>query len=279
MKLLHKLFFEIEMTWKRLILFAIGAALFSAIPDCIPMLEDTSFTAPARTFEIWVLFAVVVIFNCRGYREAMIKTFVFFLVSQPLFYLIEVPFKAEGFGIFRNYPGWFVWTVCTIPGAAIAYYVKKQNICSGIIIALANTLVLACGIDRLNILRDEFPRYLLTHIFCLCCAIVYIVVLLEGKRNKLVATVITVIVLGVLVYLKLADNGAAFTSYPFNETGTWEVQEVPDGIKVELVNDRIEITGERSGDYTFTLVDENGMQLTYDIEVDDSTGLINVHVH
>lgn len=277
MKFLHKLFFEIEMTWKRLLIFAVGTAVFTATLNCIPFFEDTSMSAPAQTFEIWVLFAIIVIFNCHGYREAMIKTFIFFLVSQPLIYLFEVPFLDEGWGLFRYYPGWFVWTICTIPGSAIAYYVKKQNVWSGFIIGTANFLVLACGLDRINILLTDFPRYLLVMIFCLACVIIYIIVLLEGKRNRWIATVISIIVIGVLLFVKLVYVGACSLSYPITAEGNWKVLETSDGLDAEIRDGYMDISCDKSGNYELIIVNESGEKLAYDVEVDDSTGLINVY--
>lgn len=276
MRLLRRLFFEIDMTWKRLLILAVGTAVFAALFNCIPFFEDTSMSAPAHTFEIWVLFAIIVIFNCHGYREAMVKTFVFFLVSQPLIYLLEVPFLEEGWGLFRYYPGWFVWTICTIPGAAVAYYVKKQNVWSGFIIGVANLLVLACGLDRINILLSDFPRYLLALIFCLACAIIYIIVLLEGKRNRLIAAAISVIVIAVLLFVKLAYTGACSVSYPITAEGNWRVLETSDGLDAEIRGGYMDISSDKSGNYELIIVNESGEKLAYDIEVDASTGLINV---
>lgn len=277
MKFLNKLFFGINITWKRLLIFAVGTAVFTAAFNCIPFFENTSMSAPAQTFEIWVLFAIIVIFNCHGYREAMLKTFIFFLVSQPLIYLFEVPFLEEGWGLFRYYPGWFVWTICTIPGAAIAYYVKKQNVWSGFIIGVANILVLACGLDRINILLRDFPRYLVTMIFCLACAIIYIVVLLDGKRNRWIATAISIIVIVVLLYVKLVAGSACTISYPITSKGNWEVLEISDGLDAEISDGYMDISCDKSGNYELIIVNESGEKMTYDIEVDELTGLIDVH--
>lgn len=56
------------------------------------------------------------------------KVFVFFLISQPLIYLFQVPFSQDGRGLFRYYPFWFKWTIATIPMAFIGWYIKRSLI-------------------------------------------------------------------------------------------------------------------------------------------------------
>ncbi len=41
--------------------------------------------------------------------------FFFFLISQPLIYLLQVPFSSMGFELFIYYKYWFIWTLLTIP--------------------------------------------------------------------------------------------------------------------------------------------------------------------
>ena len=57
----------------------------------IPTLYDTSFRDIAVTYEWWVLFAVLIVSNCKSAREAGMKCLVFFLISQPIIYLVELP--------------------------------------------------------------------------------------------------------------------------------------------------------------------------------------------
>ena len=50
-----------------------------------------------------IMFAMIIISNCKTPKEAAAKTFVFFLISQPLIYLLQVPFSWQGWGLFHYY--------------------------------------------------------------------------------------------------------------------------------------------------------------------------------
>ena len=56
MKILRKLFGGIDLTWPKLILFAVAAGVYTAAVAIIPGLLYTSFHTIAVTFEAWILF-------------------------------------------------------------------------------------------------------------------------------------------------------------------------------------------------------------------------------
>ncbi len=74
----------------------------------IPFLENTSVFNIGTCFEFWVLMAVIIAYGSKKPLEAGLKVFVFFLISQPLVYLVKAPFSELGLGEFKFYPGWFV---------------------------------------------------------------------------------------------------------------------------------------------------------------------------
>ncbi|MBQ9469156.1 MAG: hypothetical protein IJU52_09140 [Clostridia bacterium] len=51
----------------------------------------------------------------------------FFLISQPLIYLFQVPFSWMGRGIFRYCSYWFFWTLGTFPMAFVGWYIKERT--------------------------------------------------------------------------------------------------------------------------------------------------------
>ena len=67
------------------------------------MPEGNSFRQIAVTFEAWIVLAIIVVVNCDTPLEAACKTFVYFLISQPLVYLVQVPFHSLGFRLFMYY--------------------------------------------------------------------------------------------------------------------------------------------------------------------------------
>ena len=97
-KTLKKLFGGINLTWPKLIISAIVAGILTAVIAMIPGLRYTSFNAITVTLEVWILFGIIIIMNSRSNIDSALKCFVFFLISQPLVYLIQVPFNAYGWG-------------------------------------------------------------------------------------------------------------------------------------------------------------------------------------
>lgn len=147
--MIKKLFGEINMTWKKVIIYAIAAGVYTALM-AILVPDWCSFHDIAVTEEGWILLALVVITNCEKPLEAALKTFVFFLISQPLVYLIQVPFSYMGWGLFGYYRYWFMITLLTFPGAFIAWYIKKDNILSGIILSVALVMLCFHGVGYLK---------------------------------------------------------------------------------------------------------------------------------
>ena len=86
------------MTWPRLIIFAVISGLVTGlIALLVP--EGNSIRQIAVTFEVWIVIAIIIVVNCEKPLEAACKTFVFFLISQPLVYLIQVLFNSMKTGI------------------------------------------------------------------------------------------------------------------------------------------------------------------------------------
>ena len=101
-KSLKKLFGGLKMTWPRLILFAVVSGIVTGlIALLVP--EGNSIRQIAVTFEAWIVLAIIIVVNCEKPLEAACKTFVYFLISQPLVYLIQVPFSSIGWGLFGYY--------------------------------------------------------------------------------------------------------------------------------------------------------------------------------
>ena len=106
-KALKKLFGGIDLTWFKLIIAAVVAGVFTAVMALIPELHYTSFHTIVVTFEVWILFGIIIIMNSKSNLDSALKCFVFFLISQPLVYLIQVPFSQLGWALFGYYRFWF----------------------------------------------------------------------------------------------------------------------------------------------------------------------------
>ena len=202
-KAFKKLFGGIDLTWPRLIAAAVIAGAFTAAMAIIPAVHYTSFHAITVTMEVWILFGIVIIMNSRSNMDAALKSFVFFLISQPLVYLIQVPFSRLGWGLFGYYRYWFIWTVLCLPMGFVGYYMKKGK-WWGYLILLP--MILLTGYSYAGYFSDFLfsrPRYVLICLFCVAAMILYPVAIFEDRRIKTVGTAAGCIVAAALTVLGL----------------------------------------------------------------------------
>lgn len=192
---INTLFNGINMTWKKVIILSILCAVFPALFLIIPFTVGTSLSAPGTTFEFWIFITLIIVMNCKKPVEAGLKTFVFFLISQPLIYLLQVPFSHLGWQLFMFYPRWFVLTLLTFPGAIIAWYVKKDKIYSALILSVATVILVFNGSYYVPYVINKFPFYTLALVFCIGQAFFLNFALLKNKRNRIICFIITLAVL------------------------------------------------------------------------------------
>ena len=63
--------------------------VYTAIIAMLDILNDTSFSDLVVTFEVWIFFGIFIIMNSKSAKDSALKCFVFFLISQPLVYLVQ----------------------------------------------------------------------------------------------------------------------------------------------------------------------------------------------
>lgn len=272
MKALHKLFFETKMTWPRVILFALATAVLTAALLIVPIFRDTSFENIGVTYEAWFLFALIIIMNCDKPLEAGLKTFVFFLISQPLIYLLQVPFSSAGWELFDYYGFWFKLTLLTLPGGMIAWFVKKDNLLSALILAVATGFLGFHLVNFLNTCIGHFPKYLLSVIFIAAEIVVFILVLLNKNRNRIITAAITIVVTAIMLVHSPADNSGvqgAMEYYPIESGHVWEISsregDLGDAEICEDIKDTVLIYAKEFGTETITLVNEQGETLVLEV--------------
>ncbi|MBQ9029324.1 hypothetical protein IJ114_00975 [Candidatus Saccharibacteria bacterium] len=191
-KVLEKLFGGITLTWPRLVIFAIIMGVYTAFMAML-VPDGNSFHDIAVTPEWWVLPAILVIVNCKKPLEAALKTFVFFLISQPLVYLVQVPFNSMGWSLFGYYPFWFKVTILTFPGAFIGWYIKKDKWYSGLILSVMTAYLAITGIAYISGFGEHFPNHLISVIYCFSAIPVLIFVILKSKKPRLITGIVTAI--------------------------------------------------------------------------------------
>ena len=286
---MKKIFGGIDLTWKKLIIFAIITAVYTAIMAIIPITKDTSFRDIAATLEWWILFGVIIISNSKSPLDSALKCFIFFLISQPLIYLLQVPFSWQGWHLFSYYKYWFIWTLFTIPMGYIGYYIKKDNILSVIILLPMLLLLAIIGIGFFDSAISNFPHHLLSGLFCFAAIILIVLGVLNKKKNIIISfsliiiftTLYVLITNGILfdtykkyeVYEDLEEYGITLSNEYYisgffsTEQGTAEIT-LQDGKYV------LKLTGMKKGIYKFGIVSDDDQQLRFEYHFDNDGKLI-----
>ncbi len=191
------------MRWPTVVLFAAAAGIYTGAVMLVPFLKETSFQDIGVAYEWWVVFAVIVVVNCRRSWEAMLKCFAFFLISQPLVYLVEVLFGGLALGKAWYYYRaiWLPMTFLTLPGGWIAYFCKKQNLLGGIILGLGNTIQ---AVAYSEMAARSFPHHLLSALFCVGSVGVMTLCIQKKKAPRIAAVAVpAVLTAALLVTVKL----------------------------------------------------------------------------
>lgn len=234
MEKLRKLFGNTNITWKFLIVFSIIIGIGVGIINRIPVLENTSFQDIAIVLDMWIVLAIFIIVNCKTCKEAVAKCFIFFLISQPLIYLTEIlintfvygaNFKANFIEYFRNYyigsgllNGWLKWTFLTIPGAFVAYQIKKNNILAALVLSVATCYLAFSGTyGIINMFSNgTFPYHLLNSLLCLIMAYLLIFVILTNKKERIISVIITTIgIIISIVFININLKTPIMTNYQY----------------------------------------------------------------
>lgn len=275
------------MSWKKTILFSVVIGIIVGVLNRIPFLDNTSFQDIAIVMDMWIILALFIIINCKSCKEAIGKCFTFFLISQPIIYLVELLidvliYNADFVKTFKlffwNYyigAGWFTWTILTIPGAFIAYQVKRDNILSSIILSVATGYLALKGIyDLINTIFHNFPYHLLNSIICLVMAYYLIFLLLSDKKGRIITFSITTIILVIGLV-----NGIATVNKPISylmqiglENGNKIVECIVDdeNIATAYINDdeksiNVE-SSQKAGNTEIHVKDEFNNEYIYDVD-------------
>ena len=192
---MEELFGGINMTWKKVILFAIICGVYTGVMTLIPATKDTSFRDISISFEWWILFAILIIVNSKTPLDSALKVFVFFLISQPLVYLVQVPFSPDGFGLFRYYPAWFQWTLLTFPMAYVGHFMKRDKWWGLLILG---PMLLFLGEHYMSFFGEAvhfFPQHLLSAIFCAATLVIYPLYIFKDKRIRIAGLILSILII------------------------------------------------------------------------------------
>ena len=282
-KAIKKLFGEINVTWPKLIISAVIAGAFTAAMAIIPIFRNTSFITITVTFEAWVLFGIIIIVNSKSNMDSALKCFVFFLISQPLVYLIQVPFSWQGWNLFGYYKYWFIWTLLCFPMGFIGYWMKKDKWWGYLILLPMIVLTADSYATYFSDFQFSMPRYILVSLFCACAMIIYPLVVFKNRKIKTIGAVIggvAVIAITVICLLnppvystEIMGNGE---EYKFDDSYTAYLADDGYGDVEIRYDDALEdymlhADFKRAGDTVLTLVSPNGEKKEYDLHIERDT--------
>ncbi len=191
-----------RISWPCTILCAaICGVVTGIIMDLDQVFGKTSFNNMGVCFEFWVFAAVLVMYRCKSPLESAMKVFVFFLISQPLIYLVEVPFKSMGWDLFQYYKNWVLWTVLTIPGAFIGWYINKRNWFSVAIYMVAILLLSYEFSYHFSHFMHFPPHDLLTLFFIVGQVVVYILTFNENSKKITLASLSSATMIAAVIWM------------------------------------------------------------------------------
>lgn len=200
------------MTWRRTVLFAVLAGVYTGIVLWIPFLDSTSFQDIGIGYEWWVIFAVIIVVNCKKSTEAMLKCFVFFLISQPLVFAVEVLLGElsvdMAWGYYRSI--WLPMTFLTIPGGFIAYFCKKQNLWGVIVLGLGNTIQTVMAAAYFAEAANRFPYHLLSALVSAASVVIMSVCIQKETKRRIAAILFPVVLTAAVLVLAKATGRVIF---------------------------------------------------------------------
>ncbi len=260
LKAFNKVFGGLKMSWTAVLIFSVVTGVYTGVINQIPALHDTSFTDIAVTYEWWILFAVIIVSNCKKSWEAALKVFLFFMVSQPLVFLVELPMIGWDLA-WGYYQSWFIRILLTLPGGFIAFFIKKNNALGAIILSVATAILGATTIQFVGI------GHYLSAIFCVLQIIVYLLVFTKKISSKIIVIVLTLLAVGGTGALLLTIQNT--TSGILPEGTNWTCQmTVEDGTRVEISDQSFTYyyNSYTSKDKELIFTNDNGEVVKYKVE-------------
>ena len=286
LKKISKFWGGLNLTWPKVIILAVLSGIYASLMLILPITQDTSFSDIGVSFEVWILFGIFIIMNSKSAMDSALKCFVFFLISQPLIYLLQVLCGAVDWGIFTYYSYWFIWTIATLPMGFIGWYMKKDK-WWGLLILAPVLVFLGFHFSRyLGMTMFSFPKHLLTTLFCAGTMILYPLAIFKNKKIKIVGLIISIVILLVSTFLTIqkpstyetdiltngGSAGATFNDsykvYLTDESfGTVEIKFIEQGLNDWVVH----AIFTKDGNTELVLEAPNGQKKLYEITIDRSS--------
>ena len=280
---MKKLFCGVNLNWKIVIISAIVIGISVGLLNSVPALRDTTITDIATYFDFWIFFGLFIVMNSKSNMDSALKCFVFFLISQPLIYLVEIPFNSLGWGLFVYYRNWFIWTILTIPMGYIGYYIKKDKWYSFLIL-IPLLILLGCGINTtITNFKYSFPKHTINLLFIIASFIMYPILLFNDKKIKYIGLIISITIMIIFGFgpavssstydttVKCSDDNIVFdnTYKAYLEDDNFGSLSISYNKNIEEYC--IDASFKKQGDTRVILEDSNGNKQYYDLSIGKNT--------
>ena len=283
-----KLFGGIDLSFKKLIIFAIIAGVYTGVMAMLPIAKDTSFADITISFEVWILFGIFIIMNSKSAKDSALKCFVFFLISQPLVYLIQDVINHSNLFL-TYYRFWIVWTIGTIPMGFIGYFMKKDKWWGLVILT---PMLIFLGLHYSGFLNQtiySFPYHLLSTMFCFITLLLYPICIFNNKKVKNAGVVISILIIIAMTIITLTNNTVYNTTVLVNGGDSGAVFDGSYNVYLEdikygkvyieydesLEDYKINAEFTRAGKTDLIIEDSNGNRQVYEIDIKRNSYDIN----
>lgn len=208
---MKKMFGGVNLTWPKVIIMAIAAGLYAGLMAMLPITRDTSFRDIAISFEVWILFGIFIIMNSKSKLDSGLKCLVFFLISQPIIYLLQD--VIEHTHLFQTYyKFWFIITLLCFPMGFIGHLMKKDKWYGLLILS---PMLIMLGFHFHGFLSETisfFPHHLLSALLCVVTLIIYPLYIFDNKKIKIVGVVLSSIIIVVFTVLTLTAGKSTYNT-------------------------------------------------------------------
>jgi len=203
---MKKLFGNLKMGYKEVLIFSFCVGLFCGVFGGMPILKDSSFTDMAGGYEWWTLWAVIICVNSKNYKDAGLKCGLFFLITQPLQFFIQAFLYSHNYLNALYYTRvWLPVIIGTFFGGMVAYHAKKDNMIGAIVLGLGNTIEGMMFIHYLYSFINNPPKHLIATLISIISIILMTKYLQKGQR-RIIALIIPLILCGIVLIYALING-------------------------------------------------------------------------
>lgn len=204
----RRIFGDLPMGWPVVVVLALVAGAYTGLMGSLPVTEGTSFRDIAITHEWWIVFAFAIATNVDKGWQAALKIFVFFLISQPVCFAVEVlmgQLSAEMAWYYYS-TNWFKMTLLTLPGGYIAHLIRRQDPLGCVVLGLGCAFEAVLGIHYMGQVIARPPFHLLSFLVCFGAIAVFVAQIQRSRRRRILTLAVAVVAVAAVVGWVLATG-------------------------------------------------------------------------